>query len=110
MNNNISEKEAPTGKVVSSNKCKSIDVLVDSENVATMTLFELARWNCLLEAVDIIDSRIDEIEFKTKRRANWVKPIAIQKYVDDRTDSMLHELAVEHNIESVFVSPPCTTS
>jgi len=110
MINNKPDKEAPAGKVVSSHKCKSIDVLVDSETEETMTLFELARWNCLLEAVEIIDSRIDEIEFKTKRQANWVKPIAIQKYVDERTPSMLHELAVDHNIGSVFVAPPCTTS
>ena len=52
---------------------------------------EVARWCCLIEAVDIIDKKGSQIGMDMVK-SNWVKPIAIQKYIDERTESMLFEV------------------
>ena len=57
----------------------------------TLSEFEIARWMSLIEAVDIIGSKIDQLGAKGSD-VNWVKPIAIQKYIDERTESMLFEI------------------
>ena len=54
--------------------------------------YEICRWMSLIEAVDIIDKKIEQLGTKNEK-INWVKPIAIQKYIDERTESMLFEVA-----------------
>jgi len=52
---------------------------------------EIARWCCLIEAVDIIDRKGSQMGVDMKN-ASWVKPIAIQKYIDERYDTMVEEI------------------
>lgn len=59
----------------------------------TMSQDEIARWCCLVEAVDIIDKKGSQMGVDMKK-SNWVKPIAIQKYIDERFDTMTEE--IEH--------------
>lgn len=56
-----------------------------------MSEYEISRWFSLIEAVDIIDRKSAQLGIKGKG-INWVKPIAIQKYIDERTESMLFEI------------------
>ena len=56
-----------------------------------MSEYEISRWFSLIEAVDIIDKKSTQLGIKGKG-INWVKPIAIQKYIDERTESMLFEV------------------
>lgn len=65
--------------------------------------YEMCRWFSLLEAVDIIDKKCEQLG-KDSDEINWVKPIAIQKYIDERTESMLFELQGDLNAEQ-----QCTT-
>lgn len=58
-----------------------------------MSQDEVARWCCLLEAVDIIDKKGKQMNVDMVKN-NWVKPIAIQKYIDERLDTMVEE--IEH--------------
>lgn len=55
---------------------------------------EVARWCCLIEAVEIIDKKGSQIGMDMVK-SNWVKPIAIQKYIDERFDTMTEE--IEHD-------------
>jgi hypothetical protein len=57
----------------------------------------------LIEAVDIIDKKTEQLGTRGKN-VNWVKPIAIQKYIDERTESMLFEIA-----DDLSKEPTCTT-
>lgn len=72
-------------KVVPLDDCKSVD---------SMTVYELARWCSLLEAVEVVGKKCDEIGIPTKSN-EWVKPIAFQKFVDERTTSMMFEIIQE---------------
>ena len=56
-----------------------------------MSEYEVCRWMCLIEAVDVIDRKAKQLGVKGSG-INWVKPIAIQKYIGERTESMLFEV------------------
>lgn len=60
-------------------------------NEYVMSEYEISRWMSLIEAVDIIDTKSKQLKISDKD-LNWVKPIAIQKYLDERTESMLFEI------------------
>ena len=68
-----------------------------------MSEYEICRWMSLIEAVDIIDKKTEQLGVKGKN-INWVKPIAIQKYIDERTEGLLFEIADDLNKERL-----CTT-
>lgn len=94
------------GKVVSQDKCKDVSVYIDSSRSdETMSLYEMSRWVSLMEAMSVIDNHVVNNNVKS---TNWVKPIAIQKYIEERAPIVMHEIAVEKEIDQVFV--PCTTS
>lgn len=69
-----------------------------------MSEYEICRWMSLIEAVDIIDTKCKQLGIKSKG-VNWVKPIALQKYIDERTESMLFETK-----NDLAQEPLCTTS
>lgn len=57
----------------------------------TMEFDELVRWACLIEGLEVVGAREDiNIE-----KDNWIKPLAFQKYIDERFHSMRHDLKVE---------------
>lgn len=68
-----------------------------------MSEYEICRWMCLIESVDIIEQKFQQLGVKGAN-VNWVKPIAIQKYIDERTESMIFEIKDDLEAEQ-----PCTT-
>lgn len=76
------KKHMNTKRTLTSPKGKAYD----------MSEYEICRWMSLIEAVDIIDQKANQMGVKSNN-VNWVKPIAIQKYIDERTESMLFEIA-----------------
>jgi len=60
----------------------------------TMSLYEMARWCCLIEAVQVIDKFGSQKNIPLDNM-KWEKPIAIQKYIDERTPSMIDEMEYE---------------
>jgi hypothetical protein len=59
-----------------------------------MDIDELTRWACLIEGLEKVTSKLEEISdsFDTD---DWIKPLAFQKYIDERFHSMKHDLTVE---------------
>ena len=70
----------------------------------TLSEYEVARWLSLIESVDIIDTKCKQLGVEGDS-INWVKPIAIQKYIDERTESMLFEI-----LDDLSKEKTCTTS
>ena len=56
-----------------------------------MDFDELVRWACLIEALEVVGGR-DDIDIES---SSWIKPLAFQKYIDERFHSMKHDLKVE---------------
>jgi len=78
-------------------KHKSIAIKADSRGVDEMSYYELSRWLCLIEAIEYIGRKCEHIGLPDTD-GSWVKPIAIQKYVDERTESMLFEVTNQGTI------------
>jgi len=56
----------------------------------TMDFDELVRWACLVEALEVVGK--EDIDLQSNK---WIKPLAFQKYIDERFHSMKHDLKVE---------------
>ena len=59
-----------------------------------MTIETYTRWICLVEALDVI-TQVAERKKIDLNNNDWVKPIALQKYIDERYLSMLHDVKCE---------------
>jgi hypothetical protein len=59
--------------------------------IKTMDFDELVRWACLIEALEVVSGR-EDIDIESNK---WIKPLAFQKYIDERFHSMKHDLKVE---------------
>lgn len=73
-------------------KGHSVELTLNSPkgNEYKMTAFEASRWCAMLEAVEVIDKKI--IDLKMSSNTNWVKPIAIQKYIDEKYQDILYDM------------------
>ena len=74
-------------------------------NEYIMSEYEICRWMSLIESVDIIDTKSKQLKLSEKE-LNWVKPIAIQKYIDERTESMLFEIENDLAAEELCIISP----
>lgn len=88
-------------------KYKKEKVIIESPKgkAYEMSKYEISRWACLIESIDIIDKKSTQLGVKAKD-IQWVKPIAIQKYIDERTESMLFEIESDLAGEKVCTTLP----
>ena len=54
---------------------------------------EFVRWACLIEALEVVGKRNEDLD-----NNNWIKPLAFQKYIQERFHSMKHDLKVEASL------------
>lgn len=59
-----------------------------------MDINELTRWACLIEGIENVTAKCQELGVPIESD-EWVKPLAFQKYIDERFHSMKHDLTVE---------------
>lgn len=62
-----------------------------SGEIVEMNQDEVARWCCLIEAIDVVSKKGMQVGIDMNSNS-WVKPIAFQKYIDDRMDTMVEEI------------------
>ena len=60
-----------------------------------MTVEEMARWCCLMEAIISIEGKCEDFN-KNMDDVDWIKPLAFKEYIDARYHAMLHDIKVEH--------------
>lgn len=56
---------------------------------------EYARWLCLLEAMHLIEQKGQDLKVDMNNDDFWVKPLAFQKYIDQRLETMLLDVERE---------------
>lgn len=54
----------------------------------------LARWLCLMEAFHIIDKKSLDLGIDLEKK-DWVKPLAFEKYIQQRFESMLLDMEID---------------
>lgn len=62
--------------------------------VKEMNIDELTRWACLIEGIEQVSKRYEELG-ENMDTDDWIKPLAFQKYIEERFHSMKHDLTVE---------------
>lgn len=77
-----------------------------------MSYDEYARWLCLLEGIEIVSKRVEQLKKRSiGSDIDWIKPLAFQKYIDERFLSMKSDLdEIEMNNKLNAPKLPCTTS
>lgn len=60
---------------------------------------EFVRWMCLIEGIIHINNMSDTLQLSaTDDNDIHMKPIALQAYIDERYNSMLHDVRVEKRL------------
>lgn len=72
-----------------------------SGEIVDMNSDELARWCCLIEAIEVVDKKGSQVGMNMNTNS-WIKPIAFQKYIDERMDTMVEE--IKHEQENLPVN------
>ena len=68
---------------------KDIIEIKGSKQIFNMKKIEYARWLCLIEAIDLIERKAQELKTDMIGDDFWVKPLAFQKYIDQRLETMI---------------------
>jgi hypothetical protein len=71
-----------------------------------ITTYELARWAALIEAVDLIAEKCEDrsIDFYSLEGMKYIKPLDIQDYVDNRTDTLVMKIQTARGIEKNLIN------
>jgi hypothetical protein len=64
-------------------------------SVIEMSLDEISRWACLLEGIEVVTRHNEELGIDSEKDSDWIKPLAFQKYMDERFEAMRHDIKVE---------------
>lgn len=63
-------------------------------SVKEMDIDELTRWACLIEGVEQVSKKYDQLK-RSMDTYDWIKPLAFRDYIEERFHSMKHDLTVE---------------
>ena len=67
-------------------------VLTNNGKNIPLGLNEYTKWLCLIEAMEYIEARAAKTKFNLDNNNDWIKPLALQKYVKERFLSMRHDV------------------
>lgn len=73
---------------------KTFEFTLKNGSKKVMEFDELVRWACLIEGIDHI-SKACKTNNIGRENDCWIKPLAIQNYIEERFHSMKHDLKVE---------------
>lgn len=57
-----------------------------------MSLYQSARWLALIRGIEVIDKKAQQLNIDLDNSKNWVKPLALQKYIDEETPACVTEI------------------
>lgn len=98
--------QSQTSKKVINIKTKTKDHSLD--------LTEYARWLSLIEGIELVIKKAQQMKLDNNKDFDWIKPLAFQKYIAERTESMVDEIEIfekdSTNEINTFPITTCTTS
>ena len=65
-----------------------------------MTHEAFSRWACLVEGIQAVDQKLVDAKIPDSD-TKWVKPLAFEKYIQERYHSMLRDVEVEHQLGNI---------
>ena len=80
-------------QVLNIDTSEKFEITVDKKP-QTMTLYEMSRWYALIRGIQFIDRKADQLKIDLASDKSWVKPLALQKFIDEDTPSCVAEIKV----------------
>jgi hypothetical protein len=77
---------------------KRVSVKTKSNKTHVMSVETYTRWLCLAEALQLINQQAEKSKIDLEKSNSWIKPIALQKYIQQRFPDMNHDFKVEENL------------
>lgn len=62
------------------------------EQVVPRSRIQLSRWMALIEGIEMIDIKARELKIDLDKCPQLIKPLALQKYIDERQPSIMKDL------------------
>lgn len=95
-----------------SKQSKKYITLNHNKDTIDLSFDEYSRWLCLLEGIDLVDKKMKQYGSRLKNEnMDWIKPLAFQKYITERFESMKFELEELDKQDSIKTKEQvCTTS
>lgn len=59
-----------------------------------------SRWACLVEGIQTVDQKLQDAGVPDSNN-KWIKPLAFEKYIQERFHSMLRDVEVEHRLGNI---------
>jgi len=59
-----------------------------------LTVTEYARWLCLIEGIELVAKKAQQMKKDLRNDLDWIKPLAFQKYIIERCESMVDEIKI----------------
>ena len=57
-----------------------------------ITIYEAARWLALINGIETINTRAKQLKIDLEKDKSWVKPLALQKYIEEQTPSCVAQV------------------
>lgn len=75
---------------------------MNSSIIKGLKPYEFARWAALIEAIDLIADKCEDlrIDFFGEEGLTYIKPLQIQKFIDDRAEQLEKQITRAKGIES----------
>lgn len=70
------------------------NVQIETRPTANMSLDEIVRWSCLVEAIQVADAQMKYLGIDPEK-FDWVKPVALEKYIIERFHSLKSDIVYE---------------
>jgi hypothetical protein len=88
---------------------KKYTTIKTSRQEYNLSLDEYSRWLSLLEGVEFVSKRVEQLKVRTQSstEVDWIKPLAFQKYIAERYESMKSDL---QELDKTNNTDLCTTS
>lgn len=69
-----------------------------------LSAYEFTRWAALIEAVELIADKCEDlgIDFEADEGLEYIKPLQIQRFIDERTDQLQHQITRAQKIEGQY--------
>ena len=84
----------------SNNNSKLIEIKRKDDVVEYMTVEEFTRWACLIEGIQAVDEKLVAANIPDTN-TKWVKPLAFEKYIQERFPAMLHDVSTEQRLGNI---------
>lgn len=71
----------------------TVEIKKNDGSKIEMTIDELSRWMCMMEGFYFIEQRANALGITNYD--SLMKPLALEKYIAERYDSMRHDVGIE---------------